>query len=563
MSVEDIKKESKRLRGGINQTLAGSVDHFEEDDYQLLKFHGIYQQDNRDARVERRKQGLDREHIFMVRSRIPGGQVTAKQYLIHDEVVGKFGNGSLRITSRQGLQVHFVVKGELKDCVHAINESGITTWGACGDVVRNVMGASSPIQDAAHQDIWKLSSELAETFKSHSQAYSEIWLNGEKLDTPGSEDEPIYGEFYLPRKFKFGVAVPPRNDTDLYTNDVGLAPHVENGAVVGYTLIVGGGMGMSHAKKNTRPILGKPMFYIERAHVVDLCKAIVLTQRDLGNREDRKQARMKYLVEKLGVEAFKKEVVSRLDDGIQVSEPKPLVWNTTGDLLGWNEQGDGKLFLGLWVPEGRIIDSDEGNYRSAIRAIVETYSTPVRLTPNCNIIFCDVDPKHKDAINALLKEHNVTLDDSFSEARRLGMACVSLPTCGLALAESERVFQGVLDEIDVHLRELGLDQDPILIRMTGCPNGCARPYNADIAFVGKSPGKYVVFVGGSHRGDRLAALDKKMADIKDIPGLVRGYLDEYVSNRNEGECFSDYWGRAHVKDANPSPEQFHQEPASN
>lgn len=563
MSVEDLKKESKRLRGKIEQTLAAPVDNFEEDEYQLLKFHGIYQQDNRDSRVERRKQGLDREHIFMVRSRIPAGVLTAPQYLIHDDVVGKFGNGSLRITSRQGLQVHFVVKGGLRDCVRSINESGITTWGACGDVVRNVMGAPSPVKDAAHQDIWKLAAELAETFKSKSRAYSEIWLNGEKLDTPGSEEEPIYGDVYLPRKFKFGIAVPPRNDTDLYTNDVGLAPHVEDGAVVGYTVIVGGGMGMSHAKKNTRPILGKPMFYVDRARVTDLCKAIVLTQRDLGNREDRKQARMKYLVDKLGVDAFKKEVLSRLKVGIQVLEPKPLVWNTTGDMLGWNQQGDGKLFLGVWVPEGRIIDGDEANYRSAFRALVEKYATPVHFTPNCNIIFADIDPKHKDDINALLKEHNVSPDDTFTEARRLGLACVAMPTCGLALAESERVFQGVLDEIDVHLRELGLDQDPILIRMTGCPNGCARPYNADIAFVGKSPGKYVVFVGGSHRGDRLSVLNKKVADIKDVPNLVRGYLDEYVSNRKDGELFSDYWGRVHIKGADPTPEQFHQEPASN
>ncbi|MBZ0255473.1 NADPH-dependent assimilatory sulfite reductase hemoprotein subunit, partial [bacterium] len=326
--------------------------------------------------------------------------------------------------------------------------------------------------------------------------------------------------------------------------------------------IVGGGMGMSHGKKNTRPILGKPMFYVDRAHVTDLCKAIVLTQRDLGNREDRKQARMKYLVEKLGVDAFKKEVFSRLENGAQISEPKEIVWNTTGDMLGWNEQGDGKLFLNVWVPEGRIIDGGEGNYRSAFREIVEKYSTPIRLTPNCNIIFCDIDPKYKDEINALLSGHNVKMDEGFSEVRRLGMACVSLPTCGLGLAESERVFQSVLDEIDVHLKELGLEKDSILIRMTGCPNGCARPYNADFAFVGKSPEKYAVFVGGSHRGDRLATLVNKMADVKDIPGLVRGYLDEYVGNRNTGESFTDYWGRAHVKGAEPCPEQFHQETVS-
>lgn len=557
MSVEDIKLQSKRLRGRIEEDLASDKACFEEEEYQLLKFHGSYQQDNRDKRVELRKQGKDREYIFMIRSRIPGGRLTAPQYLIHDDAVGKFGNGTLRITSRQGLQTHFVVKGHLADCIRTINESGITTWGACGDVVRNVMAAPSPIKDEAHRDMLELAEELADLFAAKSRAYSEIWLNGEKLDISGQEEEPIYGEVYLPRKFKIGIAIPPRNDVDVYTQDIGLAPHIEGGEVKGYTIIAGGGFGMSHGKKHTRPFLGIPMFYVERPHVAEVCKAIVLTQRDHGNREDRKQARMKYLIAKMGEDWFKEQVASRLESSVTLEAPKELKWTTTGDALGWNEQGDGKSFFCVWIPEGRIGVHGDADYRSACRELVELLGTDVAFTPNCNMIFCDIEESQKDQVESILKKYNIKGEDAYSEARKIGMACVALPTCGLALAESERVFQGLLDDIDVHLRELGLDQEPILFRMTGCPNGCARPYNADFAFVGKSPGKYVLFVGGSHRGDRLAGLEQKMVNFDDIPGIVRGYLDEFAAQRQSGESFSDYWGRTHQNGDAPCEEQFH------
>ncbi|MBI1390705.1 MAG: NADPH-dependent assimilatory sulfite reductase hemoprotein subunit [bacterium] len=564
MSVEDIKRNSQGLRGKIAETLASDAPLFEENEFQLLKFHGTYQQDDRDQRVQLRKEGKDRYHMFMVRSKIPGGMVTARQYIVHDEMADRFGNGTLRITSRQGLQTHFVLKGKLKDCIKTINECGLTTWGACGDVVRNVMASPVPLKTPAHEDMWALSRELADVFTAHSHAYSDIWLNGEKLGlgpTYESEEEPIYKDVYLPRKFKFGIAVPPRNDVDVYTQDLGLVPHVEDGAVAGYTLIAGGGMGMSHGKSNTHPSLGKPLFYVDRAHVVDACVAVVGVQRDHGNREDRKQARMKYLIEKQGIEWMRKETIARMPKEAAVSDPKPIAWSTTGDPLGWNEQGDGKLFLGLWIPEGRIKDLEEAKYRTGLREIAETFGFPIRFTPNCNILFTDIEPGQKDEVDALLKKHGIPSHETMSEARLLGMACVALPTCGLALADSERVFQELLDEIDVHLRELNLDGEPLLFRMTGCPNGCARPYNADFAFVGKSPGKYAVFVGGSHRGERLGRLERKMVGLDDIPALVRAYLDEYVASREEGELFSDWWGRTRNYTA-PSFEQFHEESAA-
>lgn len=561
MSVEDLKKNSRHLRGTIEEELKQDTATFEKENQQLLKFHGTYQEDDRDQRQERRKQGLDRYYIFMVRSKIPGGVLTADQYLVHDKSSEEFGNCTLRITSRQGFQHHFVLKGNLKECIARINRVGLTTWGACGDVVRNVMATPWPFDSQAYRDVRQLARELKETFTAASHAYSEIWLDGEKLDLEHEpEEEPIYGDCYLPRKFKIGIAIPPRNDIDIYTNDLGLAAHVEQGEVLGYTVLVGGGFGMSHGRVETYPRLSDPLCYVDRKDVTEVCKAIVLTQRDYGNRDDRKQARLKYLIDKMGLDWFKDQVRSRLDPTIQLFDPKPLKWDTVSDYYGWNEQGDGRLFVCVWVPDGRIKDFENTKYKSAFREICETFRFPVRLTPNCNIVFHDIEPAQRERVDEILAKHHVAPAEELTEARRLGMACVALPTCGLALAESERVFQELLDRIDVHLRELGLEKEPILIRMTGCPNGCARPFNADISFVGKSPNKYVIFVGGSHRGDRMAHLDRKMVNLEEIPSVVRGYLEEFAGNRRDGETFSDYWNRAHPNGSAPQPEQYHFEP---
>ncbi|MBN2328925.1 MAG: NADPH-dependent assimilatory sulfite reductase hemoprotein subunit [Candidatus Omnitrophica bacterium] len=561
-NVEAIKKESQQLRGTLREALMSDAATLSESDHQLIKFHGAYEEDDRDQRVERRKQKLDRFYMFMVRSRIPGGRMTSKQYLMHDGVAEKYGDKTLRITSRQGIQFHFVMKGDLKECIAEINRSGLTTWGACGDVVRNVMASPLPLDSPAYRDIQALSEDLKDVFSAKSHAYSEIWLDDEKLDLGNEpQEDDIYGDVYLPRKFKIGIAVPPRNDVDLYSQDIGLVPHVEENKVLGYTFIVGGGMGMSHGKKNTYPVLGKPIFYVSREHVVEVCKAIVTAQRDFGNREDRKRARMKYLIEERGIGWLRSEVRSRLDEQIELSEPEEVVWRTVSDMLGWHEQGDGKLFLSVWVPEGRIHDAEQVKYRSGFREIAERFNLPIRLTPNCNIIFHDIDPANKEEIESILEKYEIPHANSLTETRKMGMACVALPTCGLALAESERVFQDLMCKIDAYLYEFHLQDEPILIRMTGCPNGCARPYNADISFVGKSPGKYVVYVGGSHRGDRLAGLEKKMVSLEEIPYLVRGYLEEFAENRFVGESFSDYWGRTHPLGDRPHPDQFHEEPA--
>lgn len=556
--VEQIKEQSHYLRGTIQETLRGDASHFSEEDYQLLKFHGTYQQDDRDKRVELKKAGKDKAWVFMVRTKIPGGHLAADQYLKLDQIATDLGNQTLRITTRQNFQYHFVLKGGLKECIAQVHQSGITTVGACGDIVRNVMASPTPLNTPVHCDAQKLADELTQALFPKTRAYAEIWLNGEKTyPPPEPENEPLYGKYYLPRKFKIGVAVPPRNDVDIYTQDIGFVAHAPNAQAEGYTILVGGGFGMTHGKLKTYPVLGKPLLYVAREHAVAAAVAIVTVQRDYGNREDRSRARMKYLIEERGLEWFRKEVESRLQAPTEA--PKPLHWTTVADMLGWHEQGDGKLFCGVFVPQGRIQDTERVRYRSAIRGIARQLRCPIRLTPNCNILFCNIQPDHRNTVEQILDQNGVPSDTGMTEARKTSHACVALPTCGLALAESERVFSQVMDEIDQILRELHLEKEPILIRMSGCPNGCSRPYNADIAFVGRAPGKYALFVGGSMTGDRLVGLEKKVVDLKEIPAMVRTYLEEFAAHREDGETFTEYWGRTHQPGPRPVPEQFHSE----
>ena len=556
-SVEEIKAESHALRGVIQKTLFADASHFSDEEYQLLKFHGTYQQDDRDQRVSRKKQHLDKAWIFMVRSKMPGGALTAEQYLAHDRIAGELGNNTLRITTRQGFQLHGVLKGNLQECIRRINLSGITTWGACGDVVRNTVAPAAPFKDEAHLDAQRLAKELSDTFLAKTSAYAEIWLNGERLNADSTDDEPIYGKLYLPRKFKIGIGIPPRNDVDIYTQDLGFISHQQEGRVQGYTVVAGGGFGMSHGKTETFPALAQPLFYIAREHAVKAAVAVVTTQRDFGNRTDRKQARLKYLINERGIGWFRDEVRKRLD--VPVEPAKEVTWNTVSDLLGWHEQGDGKLLCGIWIEEGRIKDTEERRWRSAFREIAQKFGLPIRLTTNCNIIFHDIELSLKSQINDVLDQHGIPKPVDLTETRRLAQACVALPTCGLALAESERVFHLVLDKIDELLKEFDLRDEPILIRMTGCPNGCARPYNADISFVGRAPGKYAFYVGGSVTGERLVGLYEKTVAIEDIPGRVRELIEEFVNNRQGGENFTTYWGRTHVNGAAPTPGQFHAE----
>lgn len=575
-SVEDIKLASNGLRGQLVEQFADTaLSHVPDDSNILLKFHGSYQQDDRDLRTKLSKEGKEKAWSFMIRSKMPGGRITAKQWMIHDDLCTKaFGN--MRLTNRQGIQLHGVLKGGLKEVIHNVCHSGLSTMGACGDVVRNTMGPAAPIKDAVHADAQTLTEEISQRFLWRSSAYADIWLDGEKVDpewikdpevnpavravtTAPEGDDPIYGKVYLPRKFKMAVAIQPSNDVDLWSQDVSFIPHVVNGEVEGYTITVGGGFGMSHGQLTTRPFLAQPLFYVKRAHVVDATEAIVTTQRDHGNRTERKNARMKYTVQTMGIDAFRAEVQRRLP-GIETFPAKELKFDTVEDHLGWHEQGDGKLYCAVYVSMGRIVDKENGPaYRSAFAELATTLDLPYIITPNTNVIIADVAPEQKAAVDAILKKHGVVhADDAgFTRARKVAHACVALPTCGLSLSESERALPGIMDKIDPILTELGLANEPILFRMTGCPNGCGRPYNADFGFVGRAPNKYAMFVGGSVRGDRLAGLEFKSVLGDDIPTKVREFLQAFKDERKEGEIFADWFARTRTTGEAPTPEQFH------
>lgn len=575
VSVEELKLQSNGLRGQIEallgDTAAKSVD---EDHAILLKFHGTYQQDDRDQRAALSKAKLDKAWSFMVRSKMPGGRISAEQWLLHDDLSDKCA-GNMRLTNRQGIQLHGVLKGTLKDVISSVCRSGLTTMGACGDVVRNTMGPAAPVKDEPHADAQRLTEEISQRFLWRSSSYADIWLDGEKLEpewlrdpevnpavrekTDSGEADPIYGKQYLPRKFKMGVAIQPQNDADIFSQDVGFVPHIANGKVEGYTITVGGGFGMSHGQIATRPFLGQPLCYAPRAHVVDVTEAIVTTQRDHGNREDRKLARMKYLVSTKGIAWFREEVQRRLP-GIALEDPKPVHFLTVEDKLGWHEQGDGKLYCAVYVIMGRITDVPGGPaYKSCFREIAQEVQCPIIVTANTNLIFADIDRADRAKLDAILAKHNVPHADGMTAARRVAHACVALPTCGLSLSESERALPGFLDQIDPILRELGLAEEPLLIRMTGCPNGCGRPYNADIGFVGRAPGKYALYVGGSIAGDRLAGLHQKTVTAAEIPSTVRGLLEGFVKERQPGERFGAWYVRSYGLGEAPTPEHFHVE----
>lgn len=577
-SVEDIKIDSQGLRGLLAEQFAdATLTHIPDDSNILLKHHGSYQQDNRDTRAARTKAKLEKDWSFMIRSKMPGGRISAKQWMIHDNLCTK-AMGNMRLTNRQGIQLHGVLKGGLKEVIHNVCHSGLSTMGACGDVVRNTMGPAAPIKDAIHADTQRLTEEISQRFLWRSSAYADIWLDGEKIDpewirdpevnpevramTQAAEsDDPIYGKVYLPRKFKIGVAIQPCNDVDVYSQDVGFIPHVVNNEVEGYTITVGGGFGMSHGQLSTRPYLAQPLMYVKRAHVVDACEAIVTTQRDHGNRTERKNARMKYTVQTMGIDAFRTEVQRRLP-GIETFPAKELKFDTVEDKIGWYEQGDGKLYCCVYVSMGRIVDRADGvNYRSCFAEIATQLDLPFIVTPNTNLMIADVEPSQKEVVNAILAKHGVVHADAagFTRARKVAHACVALPTCGLALSESERALPGLMDKVDVILKELDLADEPILFRMTGCPNGCGRPYNADFGFVGRAPNKWAMFVGGSVRGDRLAGLEHKSVAGEDVPGKIREFLEAFKAERNTGEIFADWFARTRTQGEAPHPEQFHVE----
>jgi sulfite reductase (ferredoxin) len=549
-TIEIQKESSEALRGTIRDELTRDSTSFGDADKNLLKFHGTYQQEDRDARKLRRQDGLGKHFMFMVRCKIPGGRVTAAQYLALDELAGKYANGTLRFTSRQGIQFHGVLKTDLKATIAGINDTLLTTLGACGDVERNVMACPAPHHhDGVRAELQATAARLAAHFAPRTGAYHEIWLNGKPAAcgeeipnaSPQAAEEPLYGKLYLPRKFKTGLALPEDNCIDVYAQDLGLLAVVEGHGITGYNVLVGGGMGMSHGNVNTFPHLARPICYVPAAAVVHAAEAIVKLFRDHGNRADRKRARIKYLVHDWGVERFREVLAGYV--GRPLDLPRPL--EVTGlDLhLGAHPQGDGKWYYGLSVENGRVKDEGSLRLRTALRAIVERFRPELRLTPLQDVLFCDLDAVALGGIERRLAEHGVRRSEQVSNVRRHSLACPAIPTCGLAISESERALPGIIDDLEAVLKELGLEREAIGVRMTGCPNGCVRPYQSEIGIVGRSGDKYVLYVGGHVRGHRLNFELRDLTPRAEIVPTLRPLLEHFKEGREPGESFGDYCQR--------------------
>jgi sulfite reductase (ferredoxin) len=508
----------------------------------LLKFHGTYLQDDRDVRAARRREGLGLDHICMVRASIPGGALTGEQYLNMDKLCDAVGNGTLRITSRQGLQYHFVRKGDLASLLGTLNDHLVTTLGACGDVVRNTMSCPAPLADRTRLDVTRWAQETAKRFRPRTQAYYQLWVDGEQAVTAAAPgEEPLYGTTYLPRKFKIGFAFPGDNCIDVFTHDLGVVPVLDGDDLRGFTVLVGGGMGRSHTNPDTFPRMSDPLTTVPPDQLFDVMDAVVAIFRDHGDRTDREHARLKYLVHDWGIDRFRAEVAGRL--GRALPEPEAVVFDDAHDHLGWHPQGDGRWFLGVKVENGRVVDRDGVRVRSALRAVVERFSAGVRFTPREDILLTDLAEADKAAVEAVLREHGVALAEEWGAVQRNSFACVALPTCGLALAESERALPGVLDELTAELADLGLADLDAHVRMTGCPNGCARPYTAEIGLVGRGKKSYDIHLGGEPVGIRLNALFAENVPREELVNVLRPVLLRYRADRSSGERFGDFCNR--------------------
>jgi sulfite reductase (NADPH) hemoprotein beta-component len=540
---EVLKEKDPTLGGTIAQTLADpQADRFTADDVQLLKTHGVYQQDDRDVRKSGRK------YIFMVRCRIPGGTLSSAQYLACDEVASRFADNSLRVTSRQGLQFHGVVKGELRALVKAINDALLGTLGACGDNSRNIMAPPTPPISRLGEQVHKHARQVAAAVLPRTPAYHSIWINGVPLDLEDAANrafvDPLYGRTYLPRKFKFAFVVPPRNDIDILSNCCGfIAIGDGDGKLFGYNLTAGGGMGRSHGNAQTFPRLADVIGFLPPERVVEVARAVLTIHRDFSNRANRKRARLKYVLEERGVGWFREELEGRL--GFCLAEPMPFRFEAQGDAFGWNRQVDGRLFLGLFVETGRIRDRDGWRIKTALREVIARFQPEIRLTPANNVILADLAPEHREEITRLLAGHGVQTEPErqASPLRRASMACVALPTCGLALAEAERYLPDLITRIEGLLAEVGLSEQEITIRMTGCPNGCSRPYMAEIGFVGKAPGRYQLWLGGNEASTRLNRVYREMVKDADIVTELRPLFARYARGRLAGERFGDWVAR--------------------
>ncbi|MFK8028756.1 MAG: assimilatory sulfite reductase (NADPH) hemoprotein subunit [Gammaproteobacteria bacterium] len=559
--VERIKTASHHLRGTLVESLANNITGaIADDDTQLSKFHGTYMQDDRDSRGERKRRRLEPDYSFMIRARLPGGICTPEQWLAVDALSDEYANSSIRLTTRQAFQFHGVIKRELKATIQGINQTLLDTIAACGDVNRNVMCSPNPHLSTAHQQVHKWADKISAHLTPQTQAYHEIWLDGEKLTPEPEVVEPIYGDTYLPRKFKTGVVIPPQNDIDVYTQDLGYIAVIENSQLVGFNVTAGGGMGSTHGDVTTFPRLADVLGFCRPEQVLDVAEAVVTTQRDFGDRTDRKHARLKYTIETHGVDWFRGEVERR--QGFKFEAARDITLRGTGDRLGWTQGEDGLWHFTVFIDSGRVNDQAKPGRRlkSGLAAIAKVHRGEFRLSPNQNMVIANIDSTQKAKIEALLIKYDMHAPVSALTSH--AMACVALPTCGLAMAEAERYLPDFVGRVESLMRSHGVEEQPVVLRITGCPNGCARPFVAEIGLVGKGPGRYNLYLGGGHSGERLNKLYAENVDERQILDALDPLFERYALERDsEGqsgyEPFGDFLVRTGEIKATSSGSNFH------
>jgi len=546
---ERIKAASRQLRGSIAEGLRDPVTGgISDDDGKLLKFHGSYQQDDRDLREERRRQKLEPAYSFMLRARLPGGVVTPAQWLEYDRLAREYANGTLRITTRQTFQWHGIIKRRLKPTIAAIHASLASTIAACGDVVRNVVSTANPVETQAHGEAYAWAARLSDELAPRTRAYHEIWLDGEPL-VGEPEVEPLYGTTYLPRKFKIGLAIPPLNDVDVFSQDLGLIAIAEDGVLRGFNIAVGGSMGATHGDPSTYPRLASVLGFVTPEQLFATAEAVVAVQRDWGNRVERKHARLKYTLDHRGVDNFKAELEKRL--GFALETARPYRFEHNGDRYGWIEGHDGRWHLTLHIESGRLADRGEQRWLSGLRELALAHQGDFRLTCNQNVIVANVPAQERGRIDAIVEAHGLDSYRRNGAIRSHAVACVALPTCGLAMAEAERYLPALTDKVEALLAKHGLADAPILLRISGCPNGCSRPYLGEIALVGRGPGRYDLRLGADFSGQRLNRVYRENVDEAAILAALDPLFAGYAQERQPGEGFGDFLQRSGTVDAAP------------
>jgi len=551
--VEKLKVDSDYLRGTISPSLKNPITGaVADDDLMLIKFHGIYQQDDRDLRLERRKQKLEPLYSFMIRARVPGGVATSRQYIKMAELATQYSSGSLRLTTRQAFQWHGVFKRNLKTTIAGINQTMLDTIAACGDVNRNVMCNPLPEMSSVHSEVYEWSKKISQHLLPKTNAYHEIWLDGEKVK---STQEPIYGKTYLPRKFKIAIAIPPHNDVDVFANDLGFVAIIENEKLVGFNVLVGGGMGSTHGDHSTYPRVADVIGFCELDQVLSVAENVVKVQRDFGNRVERKYARLKYTIDRLGLDEFKKKLFAY--QGFKLSEQHSFKFENNADRYGWMKDEHEQWHLTLYIHSGRVIDNDDRKLFSGLLEIAKIHAGEFRISPNQNLIISNIKPEIKTEIESLLALYNISVGATETPTRLNSLACVAFPTCSLAMAEAERYLPTFMTKLEAILDRHGVANKAINVRMTGCPNGCARPFLGEIGLVGKGPGKYNLYLGASHCGNRLNKIYAENLSEQSIFQQLEPIIKDYSANRLTDESFGNFVVRHQYVDSVTNGLDFH------